>query len=64
MNLFYLQLAKTGNMVRIVLVFAPKTAGLVHPLTAHVVVMLVGENLTVVLVSFYIFQSKKIILYS
>ena len=45
-----LQLARTVIMEKIVLEFAPQGARHVNPLTEHVVVMLVGWDLTAVLV--------------
>ena len=46
--IFNLQLAWTDIMARTVHVLVRHTAGLVNPLTVHVVVMLVGWGLTVV----------------
>ena len=48
--MFDLQLADMGIMAKTVQVFAPPTAGHVNTLTGHVLVMLVGADLTVLMV--------------
>ena len=48
--MFDLQLADMGIMAKTVQVLAPLTARHVNTLTAHAVVMLVGANLTVLMV--------------
>ena len=48
--MFDLQLADMDIMAKTVLVFAPPTAGHVTILTAYVLVMLVGADLTVLMV--------------
>ena len=45
--MYDLQLANMGIMAKTVQVFAPLTAGHATTLTAHVLVMLVGADLTV-----------------
>lgn len=49
-SLINLQLAGMGIMAKTVQMFVPPTAGHANRLTAHVAVMLVGEDPTVLLV--------------
>ena len=58
--MFDLQLADMGIMAKTVHVFAPPTAGHVNTLTGHVLVMLVGADLTVLMVYLFLKKSTKL----